>query len=213
MITIISYGSGNVKAIANVYKRNNIPFTIASRPSELLSAEKLILPGVGAFDQTMILLNKSGLRDVLDELVINKKVPILGICVGMQVMAQKSEEGELEGLGWIDAEVRKLGESADQRRPRLPHMGWNTVQPCRRGDPLLEGALLQQGFYFLHSYYFTCNDAGNILATSFYGIDFCSIVVSGNIVGVQFHPEKSHRNGVMCLLNFAQAVPKCCVQE
>ena len=128
MITIINYGSGNVAAIANAYKRLNIDYVVATKPDELYHGSKLILPGVGAFDKTMELLNSSGLTDELNQLVLTKKIPILGVCVGMHVMANKSEEGNLKGLGWFDASVKKLDVSVLNQKPYLPHMGWNSVK-------------------------------------------------------------------------------------
>ncbi len=203
MITIVDYGSGNIAAIANIYNQIDVPFFIATKHEELVSAVKLILPGVGSFDKTMELLNSSGMTRVLNELVIFKKVPILGICVGLQVMANGSEEGEAKGLGWIDAFVKRFDESKFNKKPYLPHMGWNTAEPIVK-NRLFEDIDLQKGFYFLHSYFFSCNHSENILANTFYGVDFSSAVCTDNIYGVQFHPEKSHSNGVKILKNFAE---------
>ena len=202
MITIINYGSGNVAAIANAYKRLNIDYVVASKPDELHLGSKLILPGVGAFDKTMELLNSSGLTDELNHLVLIKKMPILGVCVGMHVMAKKSEEGNLKGLGWFDASVKKLDISVLNQKLYLPHMGWNSVKPHLKHD-LFNGVDLIKGYYFLHSFYFSCHNLKNVLASTFYGYDFPSAVNAGNIYGVQFHPEKSHSNGLKLFANFA----------
>jgi glutamine amidotransferase len=203
MITLIDYGVGNIYAFQNVYKRLNIPTKIAKTSHDLAYAEKLILPGVGSFDYAMNQLNNSGMRDKLDELVIEKKVPIIGICVGMQMMGNRSEEGKLAGLKWIDAEILKFDENLIQQRTKLPHMGWNDMTPIKN-HPLFSG--LENGaiFYYLHSFYFKCNNPTESIAYSDYGISFSSVVNRENIFGIQFHPEKSHQNGEKLLHNFAK---------
>lgn len=202
MITIVDYGSGNIRALANVYERLKIEFEVAERAERIHDAKRLILPGVGAFDQTMGKLNESGLREALDGAVLGRHVPVLGICVGMQIMSESSEEGLLPGLGWIPGRVRKFDTAAIPHKPKLPHLGWNSIQHLRHGD-LFEGVDLRQGFYFLHSYYFEPRHPAHVLTTTDYGRPFASAVGSENIVGVQFHPEKSHRNGITLLRNFA----------
>jgi len=202
MITIIDYGVGNIFAFQNVYKRLNIPTKIAKTISDLDSAEKIILPGVGAFDYAMQRLNASGMREKLDELVLDKKVPVLGICVGMQMMGNKSDEGVMEGLKWIDADILKFDERLIKQRTKLPHMGWNDVVMKKNNilfNELDENAI----FYFLHSYYFKCNQKNDVIATTEYGISFTSAVNFNNIFGIQFHPEKSHKYGEQLLNNFA----------
>ncbi|MGV8135496.1 MAG: imidazole glycerol phosphate synthase subunit HisH [Mangrovibacterium sp.] len=203
MITIINYGLGNIQSFVNVYKQLNIPVKVATTKEELSGATKIILPGVGAFDHAMKLLDQSGLRILLNELVLNKKIPVLGICVGMQMLAKSSEEGVLPGLGWIDGVVKKFNAAAIPYKPGLPHMGWNAIEPVMTGS-LLQGLDHTPRFYFLHSYYFSCNSRENVIATTTYGITYASAVQSGNIMGVQFHPEKSHSNGVQVLHNFAK---------
>jgi glutamine amidotransferase len=203
MIGIIDYGSGNVQAIATIYKNLNIDYLIISDPGDLKKANKLVLPGVGAFDATMQQLIDSGLRDELNNLVINKKVPILGICVGLQVMGFGSDEGDLQGLGWIPGTVKKFNINKIESKPKLPHMGWNTIIDIQKHN-LFKGIDNEFGFYFVHSFYFECVSEDNILATSNYGTDFTSAIYSGHIIGTQFHPEKSHGNGVLLFKNFAQ---------
>ena len=203
MIGIIDYGSGNIQAIATIYKNLNIDYLIISDPDDLKKANKLILPGVGAFDATMQQLIDSGLRDELNNLVINNKVPILGICVGLQVMGFGSDEGDLQGLGWIPGKVKKFDTNKIESKPKLPHMGWNTIKDINNHN-LFKGIDNEFGFYFVHSFYFECKSEGNILTTSNYGTDFASSIYSNHIIGTQFHPEKSHGNGILLFKNFAQ---------
>lgn len=201
MITLVDYGLGNIEAFANIYRRLNIPFTIASTTNELEGATKLVLPGVGAFDWAMGQLDASGMRHRLDDLAMNHKIPVLGVCVGMQMMARRSEEGVLPGLGWIQAEVKRFDEAEFNQKTRLPHMGWNDVVPVE-SSTLFKGVEAPR-FYFLHSYYFEADKPENVLATSDYMRMFTSAVRAGNIFGVQFHPEKSHHWGVQLLKNFS----------
>lgn len=202
MITLVDYGLGNLLAFHHIYTRLNIPVKIASNPVDLLQAKKIILPGVGAFDWAMTRLNDSGLRPTLDELVLKHHVPVLGICVGFQMMANRSDEGGLPGLGWIDAEVKRFDEAVFTQKTHLPHMGWNDVSPNM--DCKLFAGMVSPRFYFLHSYYFLPGHESQILATTHYGIDFTSAASHGHIYGVQFHPEKSHDWGIKLLKNFAE---------
>ena len=202
MIKLVDYGLGNVQAFVNIYKRLNIPVAVAVSSDELQDAEKIILPGVGAFDWAMTRLNESGMRACLDELVLVRKRPVLGICVGMQIMARRSDEGELPGLGWIDAEVKRFDEDKFKQMTHLPHMGWNDVIP-NNSDTLFKG-MASPRFYFLHSYYFKPTDPWTALAMSDYNGPFTSAVQSGNVFGTQFHPEKSHEWGIQLLKNFAE---------
>lgn len=199
MISIIDYGLGNVFAFRNAYERLNIPVTMARTASDVEKASKLILPGVGAFDRAMERLDASGLRGAIEEFALGKKLPLLGVCVGMQMLTESSEEGEKAGLGWIGGQVRKFQDHA----VALPHMGWNDVEPGRHGD-LFEGMNGDARFYFLHSYYVDCRDPADILAVADYGGEFCCAVNRSNIFGVQFHPEKSHHWGSRLLKNFAE---------
>lgn len=203
MITLVDYGLGNIQAFTNIYKRLNIPVTVANTVDKLANAKRIILPGVGAFDWAMTRLNESGLRECLDDLVLTQKYPVLGICVGMQMMSCKSDEGDLKGLGWIDAEVKKFDESTFTQKTHLPHMGWNDVIP-RSTDCLFRGLDNNSQFYFLHSYYFLPKKIEETLAVADYNGEFCSAVQSKNIFGVQFHPEKSHQWGMQLLKNFSE---------
>ncbi|TSE06267.1 MULTISPECIES: imidazole glycerol phosphate synthase subunit HisH [Aquimarina] len=202
MIKIVNYGSGNIQAILNIYKQLNIECLVANTPEELLDATKLILPGVGAFDETMDQLIKSGFKKELDRLVLEEKIPVMGICVGMQILAKKSEEGQLAGLGYIDGEVKKFDSSKFTQKPYLPHLGWNSIEPTEE-NKIFEGIDFDYGFYFLHTYYFSCNSIEDRLASTQYGDEFSSAVNHDNVFGMQFHPEKSHSNGIQLFKNFA----------
>lgn len=203
MIQIVDYGLGNIKAFANVYHKLGIPFGIAKTPDALQAATKIILPGVGAFDAAMHLLNASGMRSTLDRKVMQEKVPVLGICVGMQMLAHSSEEGIAPGLKWIEGVVKKFDASLLAHKTHLPHMGWNDVVPKRSGT-LFKGLESDARFYFLHSYYFHCHHEKDMAASTAYGCSFSSAVQHNNVYGVQFHPEKSHHYGVQLLKNFAE---------
>lgn len=201
MITIVDYGLGNIAAFANVYRRLNLPVSVAKNADQLKDASKIILPGVGHFDHAMELLDQSGMRETLDRLVTKQSVPVLGICVGMQILAKRSDEGAREGLGWVDAEVKSFRNWPPAKNIALPHMGWNDVRPMG-GSRLFESLHTDARFYFLHSYYVTCERKEDVLAVSNYGADFACALNAGNIYGVQFHPEKSHRFGTRLLQNF-----------
>lgn len=205
MISIVDYGLGNVRAFVNVYDKLNIPVTTVSTSEELEKASKIILPGVGSFDDAMSRLEESGMMGPLEEMVQGKGVPVLGVCVGMQMLARSSEEGVRPGLGWIDGEVKRFQPGQAGRPLRVPHMGWNTVGASESGG-LFEGLDGGSRFYFLHSYYFHCHDANSVIATTDYEGKFASAVRSKNIFGVQFHPEKSHHWGTRLLENYARLI-------
>jgi glutamine amidotransferase len=203
MITIVDYGLGNIRAFLNVYHRLNIEAKTATTATALADASKVILPGVGSFDDAMARLAQSGMREALDDLALRQRVPILGVCVGMQMLGHGSDEGQLPGLGWIDGRVKTLESRPSADAMPVPHMGWNDVHPVvksRLFDELDSGAR----FYFLHSYYFVCERDEDQLAVANYGADFACAVHADNIFGVQFHPEKSHHYGARLLQNFAE---------
>jgi imidazole glycerol-phosphate synthase subunit HisH len=202
MIRIVKYGLGNIAAFANIYRRLNIDCATAETADELATASKIILPGVGAFDWAMHLLAESGMRECLDDMVLNRKVPVLGVCVGMQMMANSSEEGQSPGLGWIDADVRRFDESQFTARTHLPHMGWSNVRPAQTDNLFRD--MPDPRFYFLHSYLVAPRLRQNVLAETEYGATFASAVRADNVFGVQFHPEKSHQWGIRLLQNFAE---------
>lgn len=202
MIAIINYGLGNINAFINVYKKLGIQLKIARTVDDLIGATKIILPGVGSFDQAMSKLNNSGMRPAIDKMVLQDKIPVIGICVGMQMLAHSSEEGVLPGLGYIDAKVRKFDEIKMGRKLNLPHMGWNNIIPSN-GSKLFDSIGVNPLFYFLHSYYFDCIMAEDSIAKADYGSEFVCAVTHNNIYGVQFHPEKSHQNGIQLLKNFS----------
>jgi glutamine amidotransferase len=204
VIAIVDYGLGNILAFANVYKRLNIAVRVARQREDLVGATRLILPGVGAFDHAVELLDASGMRGPLEELVLGKRTPVLGICVGMQLLARSSDEGKLPGLGWIAGSVRKFTADPSDPSVRLPHMGWNDVTPSAE-SPLFSDLGSKARFYFLHSFYFSCESEADVLAQTDYGIRFASAVHHKNISGVQFHPEKSHHFGTQLLRNFANS--------
>jgi glutamine amidotransferase len=202
MIGIVDYGLGNIRAFLNIYKNLNIPATTIRTADELVDADRIILPGVGSFDWAMNRLNASGMRDTLDEVVLSKKRPALGVCVGMQILARRSEEGQLPGLGWIPAEVKRFDESGFTQKTHLPHMGWNDAAP-RTVDSLFRN-MENPRFYFLHSYYFLPENGEHILATTDYNGEFACAIRAGHVFGTQFHPEKSHQWGIQLLSNFAE---------
>lgn len=203
MICIVEYGSGNVQALGNLLKRSRIPFFLSGDPARMREADRFILPGVGAFDPTMEQLAGSGILAALEEQVLGEGKPVLGICVGMHLLANGSDEGTRQGLGWVPGRVRKIDASLRNRLPHLPHMGWNTLL-AENDHPLFEGIDRDRGFYYLHSYFFAAADDSNVIARVPYGTALPCAVHNGNVYGVQFHPEKSHSNGTRLLENFAR---------
>lgn len=202
MIAIINYGLGNLASIANMLKVIGVKNIITSDVKQIESADKLILPGVGSFDAGMKNLNRSSLADVIKEQARNKKKPILGICLGMQLLGRKSEEGKSEGLSLIPFNNVRFQFDNDSEL-KIPHMGWD-VADFKMNHPLVDGLKGQQRYYFVHSYYAVCDSQENILITCDYGYEFAAAVVKDNIMGVQFHPEKSHDFGMALLENFAK---------
>jgi len=200
MIGVIDYGIGNIQALLNIYKKLNVPAHAASTPEAIEKASRLILPGVGSFDWAMETFNASGLREPVTRAVHERKRPLLGICIGMHMLARSSEEGTMPGLGWIDGDVRKF---APRDGLPLPHMGWNEAAPVRR-EGLFGGLADDSRFYFLHSYYFAPDRENAVLANTTYGVPFASAVACGHVFGVQFHPEKSHAAGIRLLHNFTR---------
>jgi glutamine amidotransferase len=203
MIVIIDYGMGNLGSILSMLKKIGAKAVISSNVEEIGQADKLILPGVGAFDSGMRSLNERGFRDVLDRKVLKEKTPILGICLGMQLLSKGSEEGTLEGMGWIDADTVRFRFDGSQTGLKIPHMGWNTVQVVNE-SPIFHDMYEEPRFYFVHSYHVACRNEADVMTRTSYGFDFTSSVARGNIMGVQFHPEKSHKFGMRLLKNFAE---------
>tara|TARA_B100000242_G_scaffold96699_2_gene66302 strand:- start:11564 stop:12181 length:618 start_codon:yes stop_codon:yes gene_type:complete len=203
MIGIINYGLGNISAFKNIYRRLNIESNCISSPVEIEKCTKLILPGVGSFDHALDSLNKSELLPSIENAVINSKKPILGVCVGMQILANKSMEGEQKGLGWIPGEVLSFSEFNKDGNLRIPQIGWNNLININRENPLFKDISINPKFYFLHSFFYKCQDYENSISETTYGEVFTSSICKDNIFGVQFHPEKSHINGIKVLKNFA----------
>jgi imidazole glycerol-phosphate synthase subunit HisH len=204
MIIIIDYGVGNVGSILNMLKKIGIRAKTSAAPDDILRADKLILPGVGAFDHGMRQLTESGLTQLLNKRVLEDKCPILGICLGMQLLSRRSEEGELPGLGWLDADTRRFQFGAAFGDLKIPHMGWNEVRDTGRST-LFAGFDHVPRFYFVHSYHVCCDRPEDVIATSIYGHEFSAAVGKDNIMGTQFHPEKSHRYGMQLLRNFSSS--------
>ena len=201
MIAIIDYSMGNVASIARMLKKLGVDSKLTRDPDEICAAEKLILPGVGAFDTGMRNLADSKIKDVLQHIIIEERKPVLGICLGMQLLFNRSEEGVEPGLSWIDGDVKRFRFSGEQKE-KVPHMGWNVVIPSPR-NALFVDLHKDARFYFVHSYFTVPNDSSDIAATTEHGSRFCCAVSRGNIHGVQFHPEKSHKFGLQLLKNFA----------
>jgi glutamine amidotransferase len=202
MIGVINYGVGNLGSILHMYRKLGIRASTVEDAASLLAAERLLLPGIGAFDACVTRLRESGLEAPLREAVGQRGVPLLGICVGMQMLTNGSEEGVLPGLGFIAARTVRFRPGASSLK--IPHMGWNEVR-WEATDPLMAGLESEARFYFVHSYYVACEDHADQLGTAAYGHEFAAAVRRGRIYGVQFHPEKSHRYGLQLLGNFARA--------
>lgn len=211
MIAVIDYEMGNVGSILNMLRKLGVPAKLTSDRSDLQSAAGLILPGVGAFDEGVRNLERKGLRSVLDHCVLEHGVPVLGICLGMQLLTRGSEEGDLPGLGWLDAETKRFQFPESVGRMRIPHMGWNYLNIHTRSGDGLADRLFANGeqnprFYFVHSYHAVCRNPQDVLATANYGYEFAASIGQGNIAGTQFHPEKSLRFGLALMRSFADHV-------
>ena len=198
MIAIVDYGVGNLGSIYNMFKRVGLPAEIVGDADSLARAEKILLPGVGAFDHAMRCLFESGLRELLDHKALVERVPVLGICLGMQIMTRGSEEGVLPGLGWVDADVRRF---PSNKNLKVPHMGWNEVQQAKT-TPLTIDMPVDARFYFVHSYRVQMDRDADTLLRCNYGVDFDAAFAVRNLYGAQFHPEKSHRFGMQLFKNF-----------
>mgnify|MGYP001177622495 FL=1 len=201
MIGILDYGVGNVAAFFTIYERLNINAVIISSPDEMQNVKKLILPGVGSFDESMLKLEQSGMKILLDKIVLKEKIPLMGVCVGMQMLANKSEEGEKKGLGYIDGCVVNLKNKIDSSKC-IPHMGWNNIL-ANENETIWNNIDLDLGFYFLHSFYFETSNPHNSIASVEYDKEITCAVKKENIYGFQFHPEKSQINGIQLLKNFS----------
>jgi glutamine amidotransferase len=202
-ITIVDYAVGNVGSIQNMLKKIGARSVVASSAEQILAATKLILPGVGAFDAGMGTLAESGFMDALNRKALEDKIPVLGLCLGMQLMTRGSQEGTLPGLGWVNAETVKFDAGVSPGL-KIPHMGWNLVAPAKE-SPILQGFPADARFYFVHSYHVRCADRTDPLLCANYGsISFDAGFQHGNLFGFQFHPEKSHRFGMWLLKNFAE---------
>ncbi len=201
-LVIVDFGLGNVGSVRNMLKRAGIDAMLSAREADLRAATRLILPGVGAFDEGMRRLTESGLRPVIENRVLRDRIPILGICLGMQLMTAGSEEGQSPGLGWLDAATVRFRLPPGERRLRIPHMGWNEVR-LRQDSTLLTEIDGERRYYFVHSYHVVCRNPEDVLAMASHGEEFVAAFRHDNIVGVQFHPEKSHRLGMAMLTAFA----------
>jgi glutamine amidotransferase len=208
MIVIVDYGMGNLRSI--LYKLHNmkVEAVISSHARDIENADKLILPGVGHFARGMHNLKERELIPVLNRTVLERRIPILGICLGMQLFTRSSEEGNVSGLGWIDARTRRFDFNNKDYALRIPHVGWNLLK-LKKKSPILVGISEETRFYFTHSYHVDCNEGSNIVATTEYGYDFTSIIQKENVIGTQFHPEKSHKTGMEIIRNFARSQQTC----
>jgi len=202
MLTIVDYGVGNLASIKNMLKKAGVDAIISSEERDILDADKLILPGVGAFDTCVQKLQDSGLIEVLNKKVLEMKTPVLGVCVGLQLLTEGSEEGVLPGLGWIKGKVIRFRQDRMPEGLKIPHMGWSEVV-LNKPSALFEDMPEEMRFYFVHSYHVSLEDPADALVTALYGYDFVAGVQRGNISGMQFHPEKSHKFGLKLLANFA----------
>ncbi|HEX7892062.1 MAG TPA: imidazole glycerol phosphate synthase subunit HisH [Ramlibacter sp.] len=207
-IAVVDYDTGNVGSVLNMLKKVGAQAVVSRDPQVLRDADKLVLPGVGAFDEAMGNLHRFGLLDVLNELVLERRRPILGVCLGAQLMAKSSEEGEQPGLGWLDARLVRF-RAGEGRMLRVPHMGWNVVEPQAEGGGIFHDVPRPMRFYFVHSFHMVTEEPGLELASSNYGYRFTSAMARGNILSMQFHPEKSHKYGLQVYRNFVERFQSC----
>jgi glutamine amidotransferase len=203
LVVIVDYGVGNLASISNMFKKIGVPSLISSKEEDILNADKLLLPGVGAFDTCAQQMADSGLVDCLGKKVIDEGTPVLGICVGMQMLMRESEEGKLKGLGWLPGKVIKFRQERLQEGMKVPHIGWADVRVVKP-SPLFDNMHEEPRFYFVHSFHVEPDNEQDVLLVSDYGYSFAAAVQHGNITGVQFHPEKSHKFGMRLLENFAK---------
>lgn len=202
MIVIVNYGCGNLGSIQNMLKKIGRQAIVSSSVSDIDAAEKLILPGIGSFDTGMSNLKEKGFIEILHKKALQEKIPVLGICLGMQLMTSRSDEGKLSGLGWIDAETVRFNIASGDKL-KVPHMGWNYVN-IPKHSRLFTSMYEHPKFYFVHSFHVKCNDRNDELCFTNYSYPFVSAFERGNIMGVQYHPEKSHKYGMMLLKNFSE---------
>lgn len=207
MIVLVNYGVGNLDSILRAFRASGGTASVASRVEDLERADGIVLPGVGSFGKAMAHLRESGLLPVLERKALEEGVPTLGICLGMQMFTKHSEEGGVDGLGWIDGETRRFDFRELEPPPKVPQLGWNDVAR-RKESPLFEGVHPDACFYFAHSYCVFCEDASVVLATTRYGCEYVSAVQRGNLFGTQFHPEKSHAAGLKVVENFTRYVER-----
>lgn len=199
MIVVVDYGVGNLRSVSNMFRKAGAEAVISGEPAVIAAAEKLLLPGVGHFDHGMKMLHQAGLREALDEFALGARKPVLGICLGAQILGNGSEEGKAPGLSWIDMVCHRLPASPGLR---VPHMGWNQLD-VKRPCALFPAMHDDTRYYFVHSYHMDCADENDIVATTRHGIEFTCVVQRGNIYGTQFHPEKSLRHGLAVMKAFA----------
>jgi glutamine amidotransferase len=202
MISLVDYGVANLGSMRNMLRRIGVETELVATPEGISLATKLILPGIGAFDQGMEALSERGIVEPLRRRVLEERVPILGVCLGVQLLGQGSAEGRRPGLGFVDARCERLPGDAEAGI-RVPHMGWSHIRSVR-DDPILRGLDANARFYFVHSFHVVCADHADVLATADYGIEFTAMIRRDNIYGAQFHPEKSHRFGLRLLQNFVE---------
>jgi imidazole glycerol-phosphate synthase subunit HisH len=206
MIAIVDYGMGNIGSIANMIKKVGFQSTVIHTQAEILQADKIILPGVGAFDAAIEKLKELNIFDSLNEFALVKKKPVLGICLGMQLLCNQSEEGVQKGFGWIDADVKKFNfeHTANSQKLRIPHIGWNVVTPTNSNFVLFKDRDEEMRFYFVHSYAAQCNNQAHSMGKTTFGYEYDSVIANNNIMGMQCHPEKSHKYGMKIYKNFCE---------